>query len=335
MRILAILFWCMLLLLPVISLANAQSMDQASSQIIEQLKKKNVKSVAVLNFVDINDRVRGLGKYLAEDLSISMVGNEAGIGIVDRANLKRIMEELQLSESVLVDPKNAKQLGELSGADVLVFGTLAKTGGSYSLQIRGVSVATAEVLTATRMRLNLDEDFNVLWESVLGSGGTAGIQSGSSRSHREHVKSNRRFEVTLLNLTTKREKVGTAITWYLSASFITKNLTDSATRLQFPSDGALAYHGQDGTVCAHQRQILRNFHSNLNISGYISGFDPRDVQVVGPREELMVNVSGLRCSAAPKDNTGHFAIRMFSSNDDSSYNNENFSFRDVEIALGK
>ena len=76
--------------------------------------------------------------------------------IVDRANLQKILEELELQLSGLVDDASAAKVGGLLGAEALVTGTLVEREGRLEVFFKLVRVGTAEVLAVTRARLDAD-----------------------------------------------------------------------------------------------------------------------------------------------------------------------------------
>jgi len=87
--------------------------------------------------------------------------------LIERQRLKSILSELKLSSGGLVDPDNAKEIGNLLGVDALLFGNLSAVKYSKNkqtifiawtegqrvdvdLDIRLVSVETGEVLAASK-----------------------------------------------------------------------------------------------------------------------------------------------------------------------------------------
>ncbi len=103
-------------LLSACSLIAAETLDSQMSTLAQTLatkiKDSGRKKVAVLDFSDLQGRnVTEFGRYIAEQLTVNLVSNRKDFSIVDRANLKRILDEHKLTVSGLVDPENAKKLG--------------------------------------------------------------------------------------------------------------------------------------------------------------------------------------------------------------------------------
>ncbi len=70
--------------------------------------------------------------------------------------MQKILAELELQLSGLVDEGSSARVGKVLGADVLVASTLYKRADRYELFLRLVRVSTAEVLAVSRARIALD-----------------------------------------------------------------------------------------------------------------------------------------------------------------------------------
>ena len=75
---------------------------------------------------------------------------------LDRNNLKKLLDEIKLQQSGLVDPSTAARLGKWIGAEYLVLGNVtglgAKKDSKYvaNLSLRMIKVETAEIYLAGR-----------------------------------------------------------------------------------------------------------------------------------------------------------------------------------------
>jgi len=75
---------------------------------------------------------------------------------VERKDLQKVLAELELQLSGLVDEGSAAKVGKVLGADVLVASTLYRRADRYELFLRLVRVSTAEVLAVSRAKIALD-----------------------------------------------------------------------------------------------------------------------------------------------------------------------------------
>jgi Mg-chelatase subunit ChlD len=92
-------------------------------------------------------------EYFTEQLSLSFSRGEAArrsFRILERKDLQKILDELELQLSGLADEKQAARVGALLGAQVLVVGKLYAKSGSYELFLKLLRVETGEVLSITK-----------------------------------------------------------------------------------------------------------------------------------------------------------------------------------------
>ena len=74
--------------------------------------------------------------------------------LTERDNLQSILDELELQLTGLTDDSSAARVGEILGAEVLISGTLYKTGDSLELFLKMIMVETAEIMSVTKAVLD-------------------------------------------------------------------------------------------------------------------------------------------------------------------------------------
>src|SRR5262249_15151701 len=116
---------------------EAEDMDSELSKLAIKLapsiKEAGKKKVTVLDFTDLQGGGSELGKYIAEQLTVDLVMEKREFSVLDRANLKSILAEHKLTATGLVDPANAKKIGQFAGVDALVLGTITPKGSDITL----------------------------------------------------------------------------------------------------------------------------------------------------------------------------------------------------------
>lgn len=111
----------------------------------------------------------GLAQLLINDLVTT-----EGVKVVERTDLQRILDELQLGHSGVADPETAAKVGKLLGAQWLVLGTYFEMGGMLFVQSRIVRVETGEILAAHALQdepsdfLVLQQALSAAWKGTLG-----------------------------------------------------------------------------------------------------------------------------------------------------------------------
>lgn len=152
-------------------LASAQDMDTQLSSMTKDLAVKiqanGCKKVAVLDFTDLQGNSSELGRYVAEQLTVDLVMDKDNFAVMDRANLKSILDEHKLTATGLVDPENAKQLGKFAGVDALIVGNIASIGSNISIAVKVITTETAEVVTAAKTKFASDDTLQQLLSQTV------------------------------------------------------------------------------------------------------------------------------------------------------------------------
>src|SRR5215831_13408573 len=81
-----------------------EGVTELSKAIVADAAKFKMQKLAVVDFTDLSGNVTELGRFLAEELSVSLVITGAGLEIVDRTQLNKILKEQALSFSGVIDP---------------------------------------------------------------------------------------------------------------------------------------------------------------------------------------------------------------------------------------
>lgn len=130
-------------------------MNKLAKSITERQKTK----IAVIDFGDLEGNPKGeLGKYIAEQLTVNLVTTKRSFSVLDRANLKKILAEHKLTSQGLIDPENAKKLGQFAGVDALILGTMVPKGTkSVGITAKIITTDTAEIVGAARAEFKSDD----------------------------------------------------------------------------------------------------------------------------------------------------------------------------------
>jgi len=159
--------------------ARAQSLDKEMSALAASLTKALVaqgsKNVAAIDFTDLQGQPTELGRFLSEQLAVEMV-LAGGVSMLDRANIKSILTEHKLTEEGLVNPANAKKLGEFAGVDVILIGNVTTLDGIV-LTVKGISTESAEIVAAGRITFPKTPDIQQLLNRGVSSTATAGAST--------------------------------------------------------------------------------------------------------------------------------------------------------------
>lgn len=151
----------------------AQELDkeisELTAEVVSAVDQAEVKTIAILDFADLQGNTSQLGRFVADEISTDLVMAKKHFTVVDRANLKKIMQENKLTVSGLVDPDTAKKLGQIAGVDAIVTGTLTPFDKSIRVAIKVIATDTAKIIAAARGQITMTPSVERLAGSGIGS----------------------------------------------------------------------------------------------------------------------------------------------------------------------
>lgn len=205
MKALRSIFIVASLLLGLNASAQSPDIDKALSDLATKLatltQENAKKKVTVLDFTDLQGGASELGKYIAEELTVNLVIVKSNFSVLDRANLRRILAEHKLTATGLVDPENAKKLGQFAGVDALILGTIVPKNQNVQLTTKIITTDTAEIVGAAKAEFKSDETVQKLSSQAALSEDTAtAVGAPAARSIASQDFSNLRVNVDKLRI---------------------------------------------------------------------------------------------------------------------------------------
>lgn len=146
----AFVIMCLFVITPSPLPAYEKEIKSLSSAIVENIGKASKKTVAIVDFTDLQGNVTELGRFIAEELSVDLTTMARDFEVVDRTHLRSILAEHKLSLSGLTDPKTVKKLGEIAGVDAIITGSVTPFGDSIRVSVKVIATNTAKVVGATK-----------------------------------------------------------------------------------------------------------------------------------------------------------------------------------------
>lgn len=192
-----------------VSFGRTQQLDQQlselASKLATQIKEQEKKKVAVVDFTDLSGKSVGeLGKFVAEELTLNLVMAKRNFSVLDRANLNRILAEHKLTATGLINPDNAKKLGQFAGVDALVLGTIIPRGTNRIMfNAKIIATDTAEIVGASRVEATADETVQHLLAKPVAATPPAGdgiLESEEKRVAISKTFGDLRFDVESLRI---------------------------------------------------------------------------------------------------------------------------------------
>ncbi len=105
--------------------------------------------LAILTFDVLNTGRRddSLGRMVAEFVTTAAV-NSGSFDIAERELLAKVMKEQELGQSGIVDPSEARKIGQMVGAQAVLTGTVSRFGNQVRIDARVIDVESGKVLAA-------------------------------------------------------------------------------------------------------------------------------------------------------------------------------------------
>ena len=120
------------------------------------------KTVAVLSFKVLHSspEYKHLGEGQSENITTHLTKFKT-VEIIERNQLNKAIQELELSQTGLVDDKTAQQLGKLVGARYIIIGSIEIFSKQVEINGRVIEVETGKSIIADKERGKLDDMFEV------------------------------------------------------------------------------------------------------------------------------------------------------------------------------
>lgn len=132
-----------------ITMAYEKEIKSLSISMAENIINASKKTIAVVDFTDLQGNVTELGRFLAEEFSVALAGAGKGFEVVDRTHLKSIIAEHKLSSSGIIDPQTARKLGQIAGVEAIITGTITPFGDSVRVSVKVLDTTTAKIIGAS------------------------------------------------------------------------------------------------------------------------------------------------------------------------------------------
>ena len=130
--------------------------QQLANEISEAGASIQGKKIAIIPFSYADGRTGATkdGSVISERLTIKMI-NMHKFEIIERSVLDKVMAELKLQSSGMIDASSAQQLGKVLGVEAIITGTLVETsGGQIEVNARLIKTETAQAIGASQVQLD-------------------------------------------------------------------------------------------------------------------------------------------------------------------------------------
>ena len=128
-----------------------QPIPETSKSPSVTIAEKDKFKIAVMEFKSLNPGAKNtsLGAMIAEMFTTEVVNNNS-FKIVEREQLNKVLGELRIGQSGVLDTTDAQKLGKILGAGAIIAGSVMKMGDSLRIDSRIIEVETGIIVSAER-----------------------------------------------------------------------------------------------------------------------------------------------------------------------------------------
>jgi TolB-like protein len=130
---------------------QTQPIPETSTPPTGTIAEKDKFKIAVMEFKSLNPGAKNtsLGAMIAEMFTTEVVNNDS-FKIVEREQLNKVLGELRIGQSGVLDTTDAQKLGKILGAGAIIAGSVMKMGDSLRIDSRIIEVETGIIVSAER-----------------------------------------------------------------------------------------------------------------------------------------------------------------------------------------
>ena len=215
-----------------------EGVKEVGASIAEGMVKEGKKKIAIVEFSDLNDNVNDLGRFLAEKLINELIQNKGdkGYEIVERRQLNKVLKQLKLSSSGLLDPKSMKEVGKILNVDSIVTGSLTDLGNDIDVNARIISVESAKIIAVASTTIPKVGSVATLMgqNSVkVANNNTSSQSTTTHQTSKQSKKEKYSFENDEIFVkVTKAKKYPFGVAWHTILNVTIQNKTDKTLILK-------------------------------------------------------------------------------------------------------
>ena len=152
-----------------------EGIKDLATQIASSASKEKKQKIAVLPFRELDGKPTILGSFISEELVTDLIG-AGGFDVVERAMLDRLLGEIKLGQTGVIDPETAKKVGKVASVDAIVTGSITDLQSYVALNCRLIDTQTGRVFGAAQTRIVKDDDVRKIMGAALPDPGGDGGQ---------------------------------------------------------------------------------------------------------------------------------------------------------------
>jgi hypothetical protein len=110
-------------------------------------------TVSIIPFASDDKALKSNAEYFTEQMAFSLSRNKI-FKIVERKDMQKILKELELQNTGLIQDESAVKAGKLIGAKMIITGKLYTKTSNYEIFLKLLRVETGEVLSVNKLKID-------------------------------------------------------------------------------------------------------------------------------------------------------------------------------------
>ena len=102
--------------------------------------------IAMMTFNLIDIQSPAFAKNVAEDLSARLINS--GFQLIERGHFDKALKDLNIQDDTMIDPATALKLGQLTGCNYIIVGSISNRGQFFLINTRILDTATGKTVVA-------------------------------------------------------------------------------------------------------------------------------------------------------------------------------------------
>src|SRR3982751_1705300 len=137
-----------------------------ATQVATNIAKERKQKIAVLPFRELDGQPTILGTYISEEM-VTHLFSIGGIEIVERSMVDKLIGELKLSQTGIIDTDTAKKVGKIAGVDAIVTGSITDLQSYVALNCRLIDAQSGKIFAAAQTKIVKDDDVRKIMGSPI------------------------------------------------------------------------------------------------------------------------------------------------------------------------
>ncbi|HKI04659.1 MAG TPA: hypothetical protein VKK31_21950 [Thermoanaerobaculia bacterium] len=133
--------------------AQAQDLTKLATDLAARIHAVKHDRVTVVDFLDLDKKPNKLGQFLSQKLQVALAEPAHDLSVVDQTQLPQLFDQIKLLDEGLIDPATRRELGKITGTEVVIVGTVMVSSMSVKLDVKAIDLQTAKVITGERASL--------------------------------------------------------------------------------------------------------------------------------------------------------------------------------------